>query len=279
MVIAGPGGVRAVSGRAPAGGGDGGCDHWPGRLRRRPATARRPAPARTGVARRPRAGRAPAHASAAAAQEEASLRAADQQGGRARCEAAVASSGGDASSLAASRAREWDDRYPRTMTGEAAATQVTGTAPADGAWLRALVREIPDYPPPGVTFRDITPLLADPVGFRRCVDELADRFADTEVDCVVGVESRGFILAAPIAYRLGAGVRAGAQGRQAAVGGRPRGVRARVRPRQARDPPRRDPSRRADAGDRRRAGHRRHRGGHRPPDRGARRGHRRHRAA
>jgi adenine phosphoribosyltransferase len=93
------------------------------------------------------------------------------------------------------------------MTGDAAATQVTGSAASgatDGDWLRALVREIPDYPTPGVTFRDITPLLADPVGFRRCVDDLADRFADVEVDCVVGVESRGFILAAPIAYRLGA---------------------------------------------------------------------------
>jgi adenine phosphoribosyltransferase len=93
------------------------------------------------------------------------------------------------------------------MTGDGAATQVTGSAApgaADGAWLRALVREIPDFPEPGVTFRDITPLLADPVGFRRCIDELAGRFADVEIDCVVGVESRGFILAAPIAYRLGA---------------------------------------------------------------------------
>ncbi len=93
------------------------------------------------------------------------------------------------------------------MTGDAAATQVTGSGAAgatDGDWLRALVREIPDYPQPGVTFRDITPLLADPVAFRRCIDDLADRFADVEVDCVVGVESRGFILAAPIAYRLGA---------------------------------------------------------------------------
>jgi len=92
------------------------------------------------------------------------------------------------------------------MTGDAA-TQVTGSAApgaSDGDWLRALVREIPDYPRPGVTFRDITPLLADPVAFRRCIDDLADRFADVEVDCVVGVESRGFILAAPIAYRLGA---------------------------------------------------------------------------
>src|SRR6188472_1521485 len=91
------------------------------------------------------------------------------------------------------------------MTGDVAATQVTTPARAtDSAWLTSLVREIPDFPQPGVTFRDITPLLGDAVAFRRCVDELADRFAGVEVDCVVGVESRGFILAAPIAYRLGA---------------------------------------------------------------------------
>ena len=85
------------------------------------------------------------------------------------------------------------------MTGE-----VTTTELDEATWLRALVREIPDFPQPGVTFRDITPLLADAVAFRRAVDELAERFADVEVDAVVGIESRGFILAAPIAYRLGA---------------------------------------------------------------------------
>jgi adenine phosphoribosyltransferase len=72
------------------------------------------------------------------------------------------------------------------------------------AWLRARVREIRDYPEPGVTFRDITPLLGDPDTFRRAIDELADRFAADGVDRVVGVEARGFILAAPVAYRLGA---------------------------------------------------------------------------
>jgi adenine phosphoribosyltransferase len=71
-------------------------------------------------------------------------------------------------------------------------------------WLRALVRDISDYPQPGVTFRDITPLLGDADAFRRAIDELAGRFADDEVDRVVGVEARGFILAAPVAYRLGA---------------------------------------------------------------------------
>src|SRR5918992_700242 len=71
-------------------------------------------------------------------------------------------------------------------------------------WLRALVRDIPDFPEPGVTFRDITPLLGDADGFRRAIDELADRFSADQVDRVVGVEARGFILAAPVAYRLGA---------------------------------------------------------------------------
>jgi adenine phosphoribosyltransferase len=71
-------------------------------------------------------------------------------------------------------------------------------------WLRALVREIPDFPEPGVTFRDITPLLGHADGFRQAVDTLADRFVADEVDRVVGVEARGFILAAPVAYRLGA---------------------------------------------------------------------------
>lgn len=67
------------------------------------------------------------------------------------------------------------------------------------------MRDIADYPQAGVTFRDITPLLGDGPAFRQVVDELAERFSDVEVDRVVGVEARGFILAAPIAYRLGAG--------------------------------------------------------------------------
>jgi adenine phosphoribosyltransferase len=76
---------------------------------------------------------------------------------------------------------------------------------SDALWLTSLVRDIADYPKSGVTFRDITPLLGNADGFRRAVDELADRFADVTVDRVVGVEARGFILAAPVAYRLGAG--------------------------------------------------------------------------
>jgi adenine phosphoribosyltransferase len=73
------------------------------------------------------------------------------------------------------------------------------------AWITDLVRDIADYPTPGVTFRDITPLLGDPEAFARSVNELVDRFVDVPVDRVLGVEARGFILAAPVAYRMNAG--------------------------------------------------------------------------
>jgi adenine phosphoribosyltransferase len=77
-------------------------------------------------------------------------------------------------------------------------------ASLDGGWLRPLVRDIPDFPEPGILFRDITPVLAHPEAFRRSIDELLERFAGAEVDSVVGIEARGFILAAPIALHLGA---------------------------------------------------------------------------
>ena len=72
-------------------------------------------------------------------------------------------------------------------------------------WLKDLIRDIPDFPHPGVGFKDITPLLASPSGFAECVDALALAFADRQVDKVLGVEARGFIFAAPVAIRLGAG--------------------------------------------------------------------------
>ena len=76
---------------------------------------------------------------------------------------------------------------------------------ATTSWLTDLIRDIPDYPKPGVTFRDITPLLGDADGFQRSIDELVERFADVAVDRVLGIEARGFIIAAPLAYRIGAG--------------------------------------------------------------------------
>ena len=76
---------------------------------------------------------------------------------------------------------------------------------APAHWLTGLVRDIVDYPTPGVTFRDITPLLGDQRGFAASIDELVGRFDGVAVDRVLGMEARGFIIAAPVAYRLGAG--------------------------------------------------------------------------
>jgi len=76
---------------------------------------------------------------------------------------------------------------------------------ADAEWLRGRIRDIPDFPSPGIVFRDITPLLGDIEALRFTVDALAAAFAGRRIDKVVGVEARGFILAAPVAYRLGAG--------------------------------------------------------------------------
>ena len=71
--------------------------------------------------------------------------------------------------------------------------------------LRDHIREIADYPEAGVLFRDITPLLGDATAFAQTVDALVERFASIHVDRVIGIEARGFILAAPVAYRIGAG--------------------------------------------------------------------------
>lgn len=76
---------------------------------------------------------------------------------------------------------------------------------SDAAWLKEHVRDIPDFPRLGVTFKDITPLLADVKAFRFTVDALSDHFASRTVDKVLGIEARGFIVAAPVAYRFGAG--------------------------------------------------------------------------
>jgi len=72
-------------------------------------------------------------------------------------------------------------------------------------WLSGMVRDIPDFPRPGVVFKDLTPLLADADAFRFAVDAIADHFSGEAIDRVLGVEARGFILAGPVAYRFGAG--------------------------------------------------------------------------
>lgn len=71
--------------------------------------------------------------------------------------------------------------------------------------IGALIRDVPDFPKPGILFKDITPLLANGDGLRCVVDLLAERYRG-KVDVVVGVESRGFILGAPVAYALGVGL-------------------------------------------------------------------------
>ncbi len=71
--------------------------------------------------------------------------------------------------------------------------------------IKSRIRTVPHYPKPGIMFRDITTLLKDPVGLRITVDELVRRYKDTHIDKIAGIESRGFILGAPLAYALGKG--------------------------------------------------------------------------
>jgi adenine phosphoribosyltransferase len=71
--------------------------------------------------------------------------------------------------------------------------------------LRKLIREIPDYPKPGILFYDLTTLLQDPRGFHSLVDQLCNHYEGKKVDIVAGIEARGFIFAPALAYRLGAG--------------------------------------------------------------------------
>ncbi len=70
--------------------------------------------------------------------------------------------------------------------------------------IKKLIRNVPDFPKPGVIFRDFTPLIGDARGFAAVVDQLAQPYLG-KVDVVLGIESRGFIVGAPVAYRLGVG--------------------------------------------------------------------------
>ena len=73
-------------------------------------------------------------------------------------------------------------------------------------WLKEHIRDIPDFPKPGVTFKDITPLLADKKAFAYTIDAIAHHFDRDQIDKVLGIEARGFIIAAPLAYRFTAGL-------------------------------------------------------------------------
>jgi adenine phosphoribosyltransferase len=72
--------------------------------------------------------------------------------------------------------------------------------------LKPFIREVPDFPKAGISFKDITTLLNNPEAFRSCIQMMAERYRDAGLAKIVGVESRGFIFAAPLAYELGVGL-------------------------------------------------------------------------
>jgi adenine phosphoribosyltransferase len=76
---------------------------------------------------------------------------------------------------------------------------------SDSIDLRAYIRDIPDFPKPGILFKDITPLLAHPAAFRASIDQLQARYAGQKLDAIAAAEARGFIFGAPLAERLGVG--------------------------------------------------------------------------
>ena len=78
--------------------------------------------------------------------------------------------------------------------------------PATIADIRGALRDVPDFPKKGIVFKDITPLLSDPALFRATVDRMAAAYKGKGIKKVIGIESRGFLLATTIAYKLGAGV-------------------------------------------------------------------------
>lgn len=75
----------------------------------------------------------------------------------------------------------------------------------DIASIRSAIRDIPDFPKPGIVFKDITPLLSNGTLFGKTIDLIAERYKDRKIDTVLGIESRGFIVGAALAYKLGAG--------------------------------------------------------------------------
>ena len=71
--------------------------------------------------------------------------------------------------------------------------------------LTAMIRDVPDFPQPGILFKDIAPILQNPDGLREAIDAMAAPFRAAEIDVIVGLESRGFLFGAPIAYNMGLG--------------------------------------------------------------------------
>lgn len=94
---------------------------------------------------------------------------------------------------------------PRADRSTHSGTPPSAAAPQLLAALRAAIRDVPDFPTPGIMFKDVAPLLADAALFRQATDAMAAPFADGGITHVVAVEARGFIFGAPVAQRLGAG--------------------------------------------------------------------------
>tara|TARA_Y100000310_G_C20120961_1_gene551418 strand:+ start:37 stop:549 length:513 start_codon:yes stop_codon:yes gene_type:complete len=72
--------------------------------------------------------------------------------------------------------------------------------------LKTFIRDVPDYPKPGIAFKDITPLLSDKGAFKYAIDQLVEKHSDKNIDVVVGIDARGFIFAAPVAHQLETGL-------------------------------------------------------------------------
>ena len=96
-------------------------------------------------------------------------------------------------------------KKPAAKKQAATPRRVTPGVPSALVPLQARIRTIPNYPKPGVTFRDITTLLQDPYGFRKLVDDLVQPYAGTRIDAVAGIEARGFIIGGAVAHQLSTG--------------------------------------------------------------------------
>jgi adenine phosphoribosyltransferase len=87
-----------------------------------------------------------------------------------------------------------------------AVDRTRGQGTRDGVdWLKSVIRDVPDFPQPGILFRDITPLLADAQALQTALEKMAEPFRHAGIELVVGVESRGFIFGAPLALMLNVG--------------------------------------------------------------------------
>jgi adenine phosphoribosyltransferase len=94
---------------------------------------------------------------------------------------------------------------PSSASSSSLSLPATSLTTEETVWLKGYVRDIPDYPQPGILFRDITPLLQDARALRFAIDRLTERYRGAGIDAVVGIESRGFIFGTPLAYLLDVG--------------------------------------------------------------------------